>query len=840
MKNRTPRSLWLLLLLLVPVLLVMTGCGSDNDGGNDGPVPTIGSLSPAIGVPGETVTIDGANFGDDPLSGRVVLPQGLAATDVTKWSDSEIEFTIPDGSLSGCVQVTVGEVASNCAEFNAFSGKCEGFESDGLDTAVWQVFGTKAPELHDSGKDSAWSLDIRGDATCASGLYTVGTYLTNQYLLASFNIQGTTVEKPTCMKIRAGFTGGVSSDATCQTATVELYDEIAWVSMDLSADSPKIRYETLSGEFYEEPYPDDEWHEFSITLNENGTVSFYREGIRRFTSKEVLDFSAYPATRFQVRGQACDGAILVDNMCIDGVESEETGWISRQPMPTARSGAGAAVVDTGVFIIGGKAADTPLTVVERYDSVADSWSTEFSTGAAWAPLPETVTEFATGVLDGKIYLIGGVVSGVSSAKTLVMDPAANTWTETGALPEPRHSAAAAVIGGNIYLFGGRSIDSAGAQTLHASVFKFDPAAGAWSAVSDLPEARADQGVCTIDGIAHLVSGTIARETAPSGLTNTVLRVDDPDLATYTAIAQLPVPTLHPGCFEVGPRLVVLNGHTPSDTAQREAFYHDGVKDTWARLVSYTGEKYRPAMAVVENTLYVFGGRNKDGEALPETLSLTLTGTGWTDNTPPLAQAQSVTTKKNTAVTISLSATDAENDTLTYTVGTQPQNGALTGTAPAMTYTPATDFLGTDTFTFKANDGTVDSEEATVTITVNETGTPPPEPGPTPDPDNQPPVIEEGESKTVTMSEDGNPDPFSLTLNASDAEGDEITWSLKTEAAHGKAEAAGTGTSIQIGYEPASDWFGDDSFVVEVSDSAGGTDSITVNVQVEDEVDVPIL
>ena len=46
---------------------------------------------------------------------------------------------------------------------------------------------------------------------------------------------------------------------------------------------------------------------------------------------------------------------------------------------------------------------------------------------------------------------------------------------------------------------------------------------------------------------------------------------------------------------------------------------------------------------------------------------------------------------------------------------------LSGTAPNLTYTPATNFVGADAFTFKANDGTVDSNNATVSITVQEAG-----------------------------------------------------------------------------------------------------------------------
>jgi len=88
------------------------------------------------------------------------------------------------------------------------------------------------------------------------------------------------------------------------------------------------------------------------------------------------------------------------------------------------------------------------------------------------------------------------------------------------------------------------------------------------------------------------------------------------------------------------------------------------------------------------------------------------------NQAPTATAQSVTTGKNTAVNITLAATDSDNDSLTYTVVTNPTNGTLSGTAPNLTYTPNTDYDGSDSFTFKVNDGTVDSEIITVSINID--------------------------------------------------------------------------------------------------------------------------
>lgn len=84
-----------------------------------------------------------------------------------------------------------------------------------------------------------------------------------------------------------------------------------------------------------------------------------------------------------------------------------------------------------------------------------------------------------------------------------------------------------------------------------------------------------------------------------------------------------------------------------------------------------------------------------------------------------ANAQSIGVSTNTATAITLTGQDSANPgaTLTYAVVTNPTNGTLSGTAPNLTYTPNTSFMGADSFTFTTANGAITSLPATVTITV---------------------------------------------------------------------------------------------------------------------------
>lgn len=100
-------------------------------------------------------------------------------------------------------------------------------------------------------------------------------------------------------------------------------------------------------------------------------------------------------------------------------------------------------------------------------------------------------------------------------------------------------------------------------------------------------------------------------------------------------------------------------------------------------------------------------------------------TSWVDvpwplpmtNHAPIADDNDISTSLNTEVSVPLTGSDADGDPLTFWLVGPPDNGTLSGTEPNLTYTPAVNFTGVDSFTFRTNDGQVDSDVATVTVAV---------------------------------------------------------------------------------------------------------------------------
>ncbi len=122
-------------------------------------------------------------------------------------------------------------------------------------------------------------------------------------------------------------------------------------------------------------------------------------------------------------------------------------------------------------------------------------------------------------------------------------------------------------------------------------------------------------------------------------------------------------------------------------------------------------------AIVTVALQDDGGTLGGGDDTSDEQTFNITVTPVND--APVAQNVSANTSEETQTQIELVATDVDGDPLTYEVVLLPVHGTVNSiVGNIVTYTPATDYNGTDTFTYKAYDGTAYSTPATVTISIS--------------------------------------------------------------------------------------------------------------------------
>lgn len=132
-------------------------------------------------------------------------------------------------------------------------------------------------------------------------------------------------------------------------------------------------------------------------------------------------------------------------------------WSKRAPMPTARNHAAAGVIDNRIYIVGGRTGSVfipnafNVDLVEEYDPATDQWALK-------TPMPTPRSATAWGVRGGRIYVAGGEVRHRDYWATYTtveaFDAKSNSWTRLPPMPMPRHGLAGGVIGNSFHLVSG--------------------------------------------------------------------------------------------------------------------------------------------------------------------------------------------------------------------------------------------------------------------------------------------------------------------------------------------------------------------------------------------------
>jgi VCBS repeat-containing protein len=205
---------------------------------------------------------------------------------------------------------------------------------------------------------------------------------------------------------------------------------------------------------------------------------------------------------------------------------------------------------------------------------------------------------------------------------------------------------------------------------------------------------------------------------------------------------------------------------------------------------------------------------------------TLLNTTVRPNQAPVAADNSYTTAEDTVLTVAAPGvlgndSDPDGDPLTAVLVTGPSDGTLSLNANgSFSYTPAADYTGSDSFTYRASDGTLTSNMATVAISVTAVNDVPVAAGD---------AYTTAEDTVLTVPAPG------VLGNDSDPDGNPLTAVLATGPSDGTLSLNANGS---FSYTPAANFAGSDSFTYRASDGTVPSSPATVTITVTPVNDAP--
>jgi N-acetylneuraminic acid mutarotase len=253
-------------------------------------------------------------------------------------------------------------------------------------------------------------------------------------------------------------------------------------------------------------------------------------------------------------------------------------WISRTDLPgVERFDLATAVVTSAgrsvLYAIGGATgAGGSLTRVQAYDVATDTWFNR-------APLPAARnTTNGAGVIDGKIYVTGGIQDNDDFRDELfVYDPTTNKWTEKSPMPTQGFRGVTGVIDGKLYVVTNCDQENC-FDFVSRALYRYDPATDTW-AVLATPLAYHGWGYGGVIGGKFYVTGG-----------SNLLEVYDPATNTWTTRAPLSRRRWLGASVALGGELYVIGGFIERgsgtiDAIRTTSVYNPGT-NTWSNRAPF--------------------------------------------------------------------------------------------------------------------------------------------------------------------------------------------------------------------------------------------------------------
>jgi len=286
-----------------------------------------------------------------------------------------------------------------------------------------------------------------------------------------------------------------------------------------------------------------------------------------------------------------------------GAAQSPAAWRTIASLPTPRQEVGVAALDGKVYVVAGIVASRgSVRTVERYDPLTGAWES-----LPDLPSATGLNHVGAAAAGGKLYVVGGLIPNLSAGvnTTFCFDPSTGSWSRQADMPTARGASGVAAVDGLLYVAGGSP------SARHRDFAVYDPAEDRWSELPPMPTGRDHLAAAPLDGRFVAISG---RESFPSGLLAAV-EAYDPTTGQWSSLPPIPTPRGGIAAAVIQRRIYVFGGEgnaaSPTGVFDNAEVY-DPDQGSWSALPPMAVPRHGIGAAALQGRVYLPGGATTQG------------------------------------------------------------------------------------------------------------------------------------------------------------------------------------------------------------------------------------
>ena len=249
--------------------------------------------------------------------------------------------------------------------------------------------------------------------------------------------------------------GGTNDQAGL--STVEAYDPVAdkW-TVKAPMPTPRLRHAVcvVNGKIYAiGGTPHNQGNDVLAAVEEyDPATDTWTKKSDMPTARHLLSLSVVDGKIYAIGGsKGSIGCCSLDTGPVEVYDPGTNTWVKKPNMPAPRGGHAAGVVRGKIYLVGGGGGGKYVSAVSEYDPATGTWEEK-------ADIPTKRSVLAASVVNNKIYAIGGAGPNWAAGEIFSIveeyDPKTDTWTKKTDMPTLGTDVSSGVVNGRIYVIGG--------------------------------------------------------------------------------------------------------------------------------------------------------------------------------------------------------------------------------------------------------------------------------------------------------------------------------------------------------------------------------------------------